>query len=85
MHEAGYCHGVLHAVEDRASGRPVARIGVRVICETSDACRGLPAGPTRGYLGPSSFLFRSFSNTVRRSVRNAPEPLRPMKNRTLFR
>jgi len=30
MHEAGYCHGVLHAVEDRAAGRPVARIGVRV-------------------------------------------------------
>jgi hydrogenase nickel incorporation protein HypA/HybF len=30
MHEAGFCHGVLHAVEDRAAGRPVARIGVRV-------------------------------------------------------
>lgn len=30
MHEAGFCHGVLHAVESRAAGRPVARIGVRV-------------------------------------------------------
>ena len=30
MHEAGFCHGVLHAVEDRAAGRQVARIGVRV-------------------------------------------------------
>ena len=30
MHEAGYCHGVLHAVEDRAAGRQVTRIGVRV-------------------------------------------------------
>ena len=30
MHEAGYCHGVLHAVENRAAGRKVARVGVRV-------------------------------------------------------
>jgi hydrogenase nickel incorporation protein HypA/HybF len=30
VHEAGFCHGVLHAVEGRAAGRPVARIGVRV-------------------------------------------------------
>jgi hydrogenase nickel incorporation protein HypA/HybF len=30
VHEAGFCHGVLHAVEDRAAGRPVARVGVRV-------------------------------------------------------
>ena len=30
MHEMGYCDGVLDAVEDRAAGRPVARIGVRV-------------------------------------------------------
>jgi hydrogenase nickel incorporation protein HypA/HybF len=30
VHEAGFCHGVLHAVENRAAGRPVARIGVRV-------------------------------------------------------
>lgn len=30
MHESGYCDGVLEAVERRAAGRPVARIGVRV-------------------------------------------------------
>ena len=30
MHEMGYCEGVLDAVERRAKGRPVARIGVRV-------------------------------------------------------
>jgi hydrogenase nickel incorporation protein HypA/HybF len=30
VHEAGFCDGVLHAVEDRAGGRAVARIGVRV-------------------------------------------------------
>jgi hydrogenase nickel incorporation protein HypA/HybF len=30
VHETGFCHGVLHAVERRAAGRPVARIGVRV-------------------------------------------------------
>jgi hydrogenase nickel incorporation protein HypA/HybF len=30
VHEAGFCHGVLHAVESRAAGRPVARIGVRL-------------------------------------------------------
>jgi hydrogenase nickel incorporation protein HypA/HybF len=30
MHELGYGHSVLHAVEQRAAGRPVARIGVRV-------------------------------------------------------
>jgi hydrogenase nickel incorporation protein HypA/HybF len=30
MHEIGYCTGVLEAVERRASGRPVARIGVLV-------------------------------------------------------
>jgi len=30
MHEIGYCEGVLDAVERRAAGRPVARVGVRV-------------------------------------------------------
>lgn len=30
MHEIGYCDGVLEAVERRAAGRAVARIGVRV-------------------------------------------------------
>lgn len=30
MHEMGYCVGVLEAVEARADGRPVSRIGVRV-------------------------------------------------------
>lgn len=30
MHEMGYCHGVIHAVEARAAGRRVARVGVRV-------------------------------------------------------
>jgi hydrogenase nickel incorporation protein HypA/HybF len=30
MHEIGYCEGVLMAVERRAAGRPVARVGVRV-------------------------------------------------------
>ena len=30
VHEIGYCDGVLDAVERRAAGRPVARIGVRV-------------------------------------------------------
>jgi hydrogenase nickel incorporation protein HypA/HybF len=30
MHEIGYCAGVLKAVERRAAGRPVARIGVLV-------------------------------------------------------
>lgn len=30
MHEIGYCAGVLDAVERRAGGRPVARIGVLV-------------------------------------------------------
>ena len=30
VHETGYCDGVLHAVEDRAAGARVARIGVRV-------------------------------------------------------
>lgn len=30
MHEIGYCAGVLEAVERRAGGRPVARIGVLV-------------------------------------------------------
>lgn len=29
MHEISYCEGVLEAVERRAAGRPVARIGVR--------------------------------------------------------
>jgi hydrogenase nickel incorporation protein HypA/HybF len=30
MHELGYCEGVVDAVERRAAGRPVARVGVRV-------------------------------------------------------
>lgn len=30
MHEFGYCEGVLAAVEQRAAGRRVARVGVRV-------------------------------------------------------
>ena len=30
MHELSYCEGVLEAVERRAKGRPVARIGVRI-------------------------------------------------------
>jgi hydrogenase nickel incorporation protein HypA/HybF len=30
MHELGYCQSVVDAVERRAAGRPVARIGVRV-------------------------------------------------------
>lgn len=30
MHEIGYCDGVLEAVERRAGGRRVARIGVRI-------------------------------------------------------
>lgn len=30
MHELSYCEGVLEAVERRAAGRPVARIGVRI-------------------------------------------------------
>ena len=30
MHEIGYCDGVLEAVERRAAGRRVARIGVRI-------------------------------------------------------
>lgn len=30
MHELSYCEGVLQAVERRAAGRPVARIGVRI-------------------------------------------------------
>lgn len=30
MHELSYCEGVLEAVERRASGRPVARVGVRI-------------------------------------------------------
>lgn len=30
MHEIGYCTGVLEAVERRAAGRPVSRIGVLV-------------------------------------------------------
>ena len=30
MHELGYCQGVLEAVERRAAGRPVARVGVRI-------------------------------------------------------
>jgi hydrogenase nickel incorporation protein HypA/HybF len=29
VHEIGYCEAVLEAVEQRAAGRPVARIGVR--------------------------------------------------------
>jgi hydrogenase nickel incorporation protein HypA/HybF len=30
MHEIGYCEGVVDAVERRAAGRRVARVGVRV-------------------------------------------------------
>ncbi len=30
MHEMGYCEGVLEAVERRAKGRRVARVGVRI-------------------------------------------------------
>jgi len=30
MHEMSYCEGVLEAVNRRANGRPVARIGVRI-------------------------------------------------------
>lgn len=30
MHEMSYCEGVLQAVERRAAGRPVARVGVRI-------------------------------------------------------
>lgn len=30
MHEMSYCEGVLEAVERRAGGRPVARVGVRI-------------------------------------------------------
>lgn len=30
MHELGYAEGVLQAVERRAAGRPVTRIGVRI-------------------------------------------------------
>ena len=30
MHEMSYCEGVLEAVERRAAGRPVARVGVRI-------------------------------------------------------
>lgn len=30
MHEMGYCEGVLEAVERRAAGRAVARVGVRI-------------------------------------------------------
>ncbi len=30
MHEMSYCEGVLEAVEKRAAGREVARIGVRI-------------------------------------------------------
>lgn len=30
MHELGYCEGIVEAVERRAVGRPVARVGVRV-------------------------------------------------------
>lgn len=30
MHELGMCEGVLAAVERRAQGRPVARVGVQV-------------------------------------------------------
>src|SRR4051812_15852590 len=29
MHEIGYCEGLVDAVEGRAAGRPVARVGVR--------------------------------------------------------
>jgi hydrogenase nickel incorporation protein HypA/HybF len=30
VHEMSYCEGVLEAVERRAAGRPVSRIGVRI-------------------------------------------------------
>jgi hydrogenase nickel incorporation protein HypA/HybF len=30
MHEMSYCEGVLEAVQRRAAGRPVVRIGVRI-------------------------------------------------------
>ncbi|MGI9018470.1 MAG: hydrogenase maturation nickel metallochaperone HypA [Euzebya sp.] len=30
MHEFGYCEGILDAVEQRATGRPVARVKVRI-------------------------------------------------------
>jgi hydrogenase nickel incorporation protein HypA/HybF len=30
VHELGYCEGVVDAVERRAAGRPVSRVGVRV-------------------------------------------------------
>ena len=30
MHEMSYCEGVLEAVEKRAKGRPVVRVGVRI-------------------------------------------------------
>ena len=30
MHELSYCEGVLEAVERRAAGRPVSRVGVRI-------------------------------------------------------
>jgi hydrogenase nickel incorporation protein HypA/HybF len=30
MHEMSYCEGVVEAVERRAAGRPVARVGVRI-------------------------------------------------------
>jgi hydrogenase nickel incorporation protein HypA/HybF len=30
MHEMSYCEGVLEAVERRAHGRPVTRVGVRI-------------------------------------------------------
>lgn len=30
MHEMGYCEGVLEAVERRAAGRTVTRVGVRI-------------------------------------------------------
>ncbi len=33
MHEMSYCEGVLEAVLRRASGRPVARVGVRIVLE----------------------------------------------------
>jgi hydrogenase nickel incorporation protein HypA/HybF len=30
VHEMSYCEGVVEAVEKRAAGRPVARVGVRI-------------------------------------------------------
>jgi hydrogenase nickel incorporation protein HypA/HybF len=30
MHEMSYCEGLVEAVERRAAGRPVARVGVRI-------------------------------------------------------